>query len=289
MEKGIVTVTVEFEVSVQDLWNAITNPTGMKKWYFNIPHFSIAPGDTFEFYDSESGKYLHRCMVLETIPTELFRHTWEHPNESKGSSVVTWKLEARGHDRSRLHFTHEGLETFADAGEAFHPENYQMGWDAILKVNLRNYLYLTERLHFSININTTKDHVWEKLWSKESYTNWTQPFCEGSYMEGSISQGARVHFLMPNGSGMYSDVAFYQPGEFVLFQHIGNIIDFKEQAIDFETAQWTGCIESYRLIEITPETTELIVEVDVVVSHLEFMKAKFPLAMERLKEISEAQ
>lgn len=277
-----------FDVPARDLWEAITNASNFKKWYFHIPHFSTTPGDSFDFYDSESKTHFHHCTVLECIPGKKFVHTFQHPNESKGNSTVTWLVTEIDETHSKLVLTHEGTETFADAGPNFTPENYQMGWDAIIKTSLRNYLYLIEKLHFSININAPKETVWKKLWGKESFTTWTKPFCQDSYFEGEIAPNNRIHFLTSDGSGMYSDVLFFKDQERVIFKHIGDILNFKEQELDETSKHWTGCFESYRLMEINDSMTELEVEMDVTDSHLEFMRKHFPEGLEVLKEICES-
>ncbi|MDR0801745.1 SRPBCC domain-containing protein [Fluviicola sp.] len=289
MTNTTIETVMDFDVPARDLWEAITNPSNFKKWYFHIPHFTITVGESFDFYESEARKFLHHCTVMDFEKGKKFVHTWEHPQQSKGSSVVNWLVEPIDEYHSKLTLRHEGLDTFADAGPEFAPENYQMGWDAIIKTSLRNYLYLIEKLHFSININSPQTIVWETLWGKESYTKWTSSLCEGSYYEGEIKPNGHIHFLIPNGSGMYSDIAFFKENELVIFKHIGDIIDFREQPLSEETKRWTGCFEIYRLMEINADTTELEVEIDVTDSYLEFMRKHFPESLEKLKELCETK
>lgn len=278
---------MEYDVPARDLWEAITNPTNFKKWYMQIPHFTTVVGESFEFYESEAKKYLHRCTVIEFVPGKKFKHTWAHPDRSQGNSLVTWEVESLSDNRSSLTLTHEGLENFADGGPELAASNYQMGWDAIIQINLRNYLYLIERLHFSININAPLTKVWETIWSDTGYRAWTSAFCEGSYYTGTIEPGARIHFMSQDGSGMYSDVLFYIEKELVIFKHIGEVKQHKEQPIDQETSHWTGCLEIYRFMVINASTTEVECEVDCTNAHIEYMKKHFPHGLELLKEISE--
>lgn len=287
MTNTAVTTMMEFDVSAHDLWETITNSSHFKKWYFHIHHFTTKVGESFDFYESEARKYLHHCTVLELEDGKKFVHSWEHPEQSEGSSIVTWFVEPIDSKHSRLTLTHEGIESFSDAGPDFTPENFQMGWDAIIKNSLRNYLHLIEKLHFSININATKEKVWEALWNKESYKIWIAPFGEGSHYKGDLAPNSRVHFLMSNGSGIYSDVMFYKEHSLIVFRHVGGVEDCEEQEIDNESRHWTGCFEVYRLVEINANTTELEVEVDVTDAHIEFMKKKFPISLEKVKELSE--
>ncbi len=282
----MVTATLETKATAKQIWEALTVKENMKKWYFDIPDFTTEIGAKFEFYESEAKEYLHRCEVMQCIKEELFQHTWTHPNESKGSSVVTWKIEERNEHRA-VTLTHSGLESFVDGGDKFKPENYQMGWDAIVKNNLRNFLVGTERLVFDIEIKAAPEKVWESLWKDENYRIWTTPFCEGSFYKGEMKQGSRIHFLAPDGSGMYSNTIFYAENKTAIFSHIGELQNFQEMPIDEAAKLWTGCFEIYKLSELPGGITKLTVETDCTKDHIEFMREKFPLGLETVKQLSE--
>lgn len=282
----MVTAILETKASAKEIWEALTWKENMKKWYFDIPDFTTEIGGKFDFYESEAKEFLHRCEVLQCITEEVFQHTWTHPNESKGSSVVTWKIEDRNENRI-VTLTHSGLESFVDAGDNFKPSNYQMGWDAIVKSSLRNFLVGTERLVFPIEIEATPEKVWNALWKDENYRFWTTPFCEGSFFKGELKQGSRIHFLAPDGSGMYSDTEFYTENKTAVFKHIGELKNFQEQLVDETAKEWTGCFEIYKLNELPGGITKLTCEMDCTKDHIAFMKNAFPLGLEKVKELSE--
>jgi len=282
---NVVTIEAIFNSTKEKVWQAITDKEIMKVWYFDIPSFNLEVGADFSFYEGEKKEYLHTCKILNIEENKLLQHTWMHPEQSKGSSVLTWKIDEVD-QKVKVTLTHEGLENFADAGPAFAPENYEMGWNALVKTNLRNYLYGIKKLVFSVEINATVDDVWNIMWDKNSYTNWVRPFCEGTYYTGEILQGNRIHFLNPNGSGMYSDVAYLVPNKLIIFSHIGNISDFKEQPIDVETEKWTGCFETYKYEEQNGKTI-VTAEIDCVPEYVDYMNNTFPLALQELKKISE--
>jgi uncharacterized protein YndB with AHSA1/START domain len=282
----IVKVDTVFDASKSQVWEALTNPEIMKVWYFDIPIFDLNVGAEFSFYEGEKKEYLHRCKILKVEDQKLFQHTWEHPEQSKGSSTLTWEIEELDGNKVQVTLSHEGLENFADAGPNFAPENYEMGWNAIVKTNLRNYLYNIKRLVFTQEINALASEIWNTMWDKESYTNWTTPFCAGTYYKGELEMGNRIHFLTPKGDGMYSDVGYMIKNKLIIISHIGNISDFKELAIDAETAKWTGSFETYKLSEVHGTTT-VTAEVDCIPEYIDFMNDKFPLALQELKKISE--
>ena len=282
---NVVTIEAIFNSTKEKVWQAITDKEIMKVWYFDIPSFNLEIGADFSFYEGEKKEYIHSCKIFNFEENNLFDHTWMHTEQSKGSSVLTWKIEEVD-EKVKVTLTHEGLENFADAGPAFAPENYEMGWNGLVKTNLRNYLYGIKKLVFSVEINTTVDDVWNIMWDKNSSTNWVQPFCEGTYYTGEILQGNRIHFLNPNGSGMYSDVGYLVPNKLIIFSHLGNISNFEEQPIDVEAEKWTGCFETYKYEEVDGNTV-VTAEIDCVPEYVDYMNNTFPLALQELKNISE--
>lgn len=281
----IVTIDKVFDTSKENVWQALTDKEVMKIWYFDIPRFNLEVGADFSFYEGEKKEYLHEGKILKVEENRLLQHTWLHPEQSKGSSVVTWQIDEID-GKVRVTLTHEGLESFADAGPAFVPENYEMGWNAIVKTNLRNYLYGIKRLTYSIEINASAETIWNKMWDKLTYQQWVKPFCEGTYMTGEFAQGNRIHFLTKDGRGMYSDIGYLIPKKLIIFSHIGNMSDFKELPLDAETERWTGSFEIYKLEE-NEGKTNVIAEIDCVPEYIDYMNTTFPLALQELKKISE--
>ena len=279
-------VTQLINVPAAKVWSALTQEAELKKWYFPVQDYIFEEGKEFTFYESEdSNLFLHRCKFISIIPHQVIEYTWTHPSHSKGSSVVKWEIETQ-EDKTLVKLTHSGVEDFADAGADFARQNYEMGWNAIVKTTLRNYLYGIERLIFDIEIKTTPSILWHKLWDDKNYTRWTEPFCEGSYIVGKLATGERVHFLAPSGEGMYSDVTFFKENELLVFSHIGMIKEKAELPIDSETEKWTGCFETYRLKQ-KGDVTCLKVEVDTIENYVDYMKTTFPKALKQLKELAE--
>ncbi len=283
-----VTISHRYNAPIEKVWDAITRPEQMKTWYFHVRDFALEEGNVFTFYETETGgKYLHRCEILRIIPQKLFEHTWEHPSHSAGTTLLQWKLTAEGEHETLLTLSHSNLENLADAGPEFAPENYEFGWKGFINIALRNYLYGIEKLVFEIDINAPKEKVWQKLWGKDTYSQWTSAFTEGSYFEGDFKQGNRVHLLAPGGEGLYSDILFLKENEMLVFSHIGYVKDKQELPLDEETAVWTGSLESYTLTE-TSAGTHLKVELDNQKEHHDKMRELFPKALFKLKELCES-
>ena len=129
-----------YHVPVAKVWTAITDKNEMKEWYFIIEDFNLREGAEFNFSVSfEDVVYHHRCVIKEIVPKNKFCHTWTHPSQSKGESVVTWELQSLN-EGTKVTLIHTGVENFADAGADFSRENYAAGWEDILGTSLRNYL-----------------------------------------------------------------------------------------------------------------------------------------------------
>ena len=143
-----------------------------------------------------------------------------------------------------------------------------------------------QRLSFSITIKAPAQHVWFALWDDVHYRKWTSAFCEGSYVAGELAEGNKVHFLAPDGGGMYSHISQMQQPEKMSFSHIGELKNFEEQPITEETKAWTGAKEHYTLTENEGVTT-LLVEMDIVESHIEYYQAAFPKGLAIVKTEAE--
>jgi uncharacterized protein YndB with AHSA1/START domain len=283
----MITATIPIKAPAEKVWQALTDKEQMKAWYFDIPDFELSTGATFNFHEpGEARQFHHQCKIREIDPLRKFSHTWTHPELSKGESVVTWFLEEQnGITQVTLH--HEGVENFADGGEAFAPENYQMGWNGFM-ATLKNYVYGIRKHKYTIEIAAPAAKVWEVLLNEESYRTWTSAFCEGSYYTGKLEPGGRIHFLTPEGFGMYSDVIFFIPDSYVLFQHIGDIAGFEEQPVGEAAERWTGAFEGYTLTEKGGKTL-LLAEVDLVPEQAAEFDKTFPKGLEKVKELSEVK
>ena len=143
-----------------------------------------------------------------------------------------------------------------------------------------------ETLEFTIKIKAPAEKVWDVLWNEETYKKWTSVFCEGSHTISNWNEGDKIHFMSPNGEGMYSIIETKTQNEYMAFKHLGEIKNFEELPLDEETKKWTGAMETYRLIP-EEEFTTLIAQVDVVEKYLDYFKETFPNGLEKVKELSE--
>lgn len=152
-----------------------------------------------------------------------------------------------------------------------------------------------QKLQFKIVIHTTAQKVYETmlgLKNKSTYEQWTATFNPTSTYEGSWEKGSKMHFLGvdENGKkgGMISEIEENKPFQFVSIKHYG-ILDGDTEIISGEQVeQWAGGHENYSMIENQGITT-LTVDMDSVDEFTDYFNSAYPLALEKLKEISEQE
>ena len=143
------------------------------------------------------------------------------------------------------------------------------------------------KMNFSIDINAPKEKVWSVLWNDDSYRVWTTPFAEGSYAKtDNWKEGSKVLFLSPGGDGMVSKVASNKKDEFMSFEHLGVVKNGVEDTESDSVKAWSGAKENYRLTDINGKT-KLLVDMDSTDEFKDYFLKTWPVALDKVKELSE--
>jgi uncharacterized protein YndB with AHSA1/START domain len=140
-----------------------------------------------------------------------------------------------------------------------------------------------KKLQFSIEINATKEKVWDTLWQDETLRQWASIIDPGTHMVGNLKEGNEIQFISGNGYGVTSLVEKLTPYEFLLLRHSA---DTKDNGKREREKQWTGGKESYSLTEKDGATT-LTFASDVPPELEEYFKVNYPKALERVKVLAE--
>jgi uncharacterized protein YndB with AHSA1/START domain len=138
-------------------------------------------------------------------------------------------------------------------------------------------------MQFTVEINATKERVWEILWHNETFQQWASVIDPGTRMVGDLIEGNEVQFISANGYGVTSLVEKVTPGEFLLLRHSA---DTQEDGKRERAQEWTGGEESYTLVE-KGDITILTVAFDVPLEQEEYFTVNYPKALERVKELAE--
>ncbi|MBL8209315.1 MAG: SRPBCC domain-containing protein [Bryobacterales bacterium] len=143
-------------------------------------------------------------------------------------------------------------------------------------------------LRFAERIQAPPAKVWEIMLADATYRDWTTPFAEGSYFEGSWEQGQQICFRSPgHDGGMVAVIEESRPHSFVSIKHIGQL---KEGGVvdttSEEVKKWAPAFENYHFTPIDGGT-EVRVEMDVTAEWEAYMQQTWPKALARLKQICE--
>ncbi|MBX7096041.1 MAG: SRPBCC domain-containing protein [Flavobacteriales bacterium] len=150
------------------------------------------------------------------------------------------------------------------------------------------------KLTYEISIHASARKVYENmlgLKNKNSYEYWVSVFNPTSTYEGSWDLGSRIYFVGTdeNGKrgGMISEIVAHQPAEFVSIRHVGFLDGDVEVTSGEMVEKWAGGHENYTYQERDGVTT-VLVEMDSVEEYMEFFNSTYPLALQKLKAISES-
>ena len=143
-----------------------------------------------------------------------------------------------------------------------------------------------EKQTFKILIEAPKEKVWDILWSNDTYPLWTAPFGEGSSAETDWKEGSKALFLSAANEGMVSRIAKNIPYEFMSINHIGMIKNGVEDLSSPDVKEWAGCFENYTLTQENGHTN-LIVEMDIIKKYQDYFVKIWPIALEKVKDLSE--
>ncbi len=141
-----------------------------------------------------------------------------------------------------------------------------------------------KELKFTIEINASKEKVWQTLWQDETFREWADIIDPGTYMVGELKEGNEVQYISAeNGYGVTSLVEKLVENEFLLLRHSA---DTQEVGTKEREKQWTGSEESYTLTENNGVTT-LTVVFGVPPELEEYFNINYPKALEKVKELGE--
>lgn len=143
-----------------------------------------------------------------------------------------------------------------------------------------------ERIYFKIEIDAPKEKVWNVLLGETTYPVWTAPFAEGSRVITDWQIGSKALFVNAEGDGMISKIAEHIPNEYISIHHLGMYMNGVEDYESEEVKKWTGAIENYKL-STKDDKSLLSVELDTTEDHKSYFEEKWPIALEKVKELAE--
>jgi uncharacterized protein YndB with AHSA1/START domain len=129
-----------FDAPVSKVWQAITDNSKMKQWYFNLDAFKPEVGFEFQFTGQghKGEQYIHLCRITEVITEKKLTYSWKY-KDYPGESFVSFELFPEG-NKTRLVLTHKGLDSFPSDSPDFAVESFNEGWNIIIGKNLKEFV-----------------------------------------------------------------------------------------------------------------------------------------------------
>jgi len=112
-----VTLERSYDTTVDDLWDAMTNPERLLRWFAPVSG-ELMLGGRYQIQDNAGG------VITECAQPHYFAVTWEFAG---GMSWVELRLAAEGESRSRLKLSH--ICPIDDHWKKFGPGAVGVGWD----------------------------------------------------------------------------------------------------------------------------------------------------------------
>ena len=145
-------------------------------------------------------------------------------------------------------------------------------------------------LQFTKDISAPAQKVWGTLWNESSYPQWTANFNPdpngGSAMQSDWTVGGKTLFLDTKGNGMVSTIKTLREPYEIVFEHLGEVVDGKEDTTSEKVKSWAGSLEAYHLSE-SNGTTTLTASVQTAEEWVEMLNNGFIKGLETVKAISE--
>ncbi|HET6556398.1 MAG TPA: SRPBCC domain-containing protein [Prolixibacteraceae bacterium] len=149
-----------------------------------------------------------------------------------------------------------------------------------------------KKIKMDIEINASREAVWDAIVDDVKYRLWTSAFSEGSFFEGGWNKGDIIRFLMINKEGIkegiVAEIAESIYPEFISIKHIGYVSKGVDDTTSDEIKSWTPAYENYTLEKLGEGRTLFLVEADTTDEYYQMFMELWPRALQNLKEVSEA-
>ncbi len=148
-----------------------------------------------------------------------------------------------------------------------------------------------KKLLQSIEINATREQVWDAIVNDAKYREWTATFHKGSHFEGGWNTGDTIRFIAINEDGekegMLSTIHSANYPEFISIEHKGIISNGMDDTSSEAAKTWAPAFEKYSFFAINEQTTKFTVEMDSPDEYYDHFVGTWAKALKVLKQVCE--
>ncbi len=149
-----------------------------------------------------------------------------------------------------------------------------------------------KKINLDIEINATREAVWDAIVNVRKYEAWASAFQEGSSFKGGWNKGDSLRFVGINKDGkeegMISEVAESRFPEYISIRHLGYIINGIADTTSEEIRKWAPSYENYSFEKIDDNKTLFKLDMESNEEYYDMFMEMWPKALAKLKEVSEA-
>ena len=121
----VIEKTVEFDVAIERVWRAVTDPEELSRWFGHETRLELTPGSEGAMIWRDHGAYALKVEIVE--PPHRFVWSWIHEPgvafEDAPATRVEWSLSPRNDGGTTLRLRESGFLT-----DLHHQQNTG-GWD----------------------------------------------------------------------------------------------------------------------------------------------------------------
>ncbi len=109
-------------------------------------------------------------------------------------------------------------------------------------------------LHYKIILNNNVEYVFDKLFAKAEYKEWTRVFNPSSDYDGILALGEEIFFKDADNNGMLSKVSKYEVNKVIEFSYLASVEDgvkteFEDRS-NFERYTFTSLQDEMVMIDV---------------------------------------
>ncbi|MBP1994311.1 SRPBCC family protein [Paenibacillus eucommiae] len=181
-----VTLERSYDTTPDDLWDAMTNPERLPRWFAPVSG-ELKLGGRYQIENNAGG------VITECVPPQYFSVTWEFGG---GMSWVELRLAAEGENRSRLTLSH--ICPIDDHWRTYGPGAVGVGWDLSL-VGLAFHLSARDAERIDENVFSASSEG--KTFMADSSEEWRRAAVAAGENLSQAEEAAKRVTLFYTGSG----------------------------------------------------------------------------------------
>ncbi len=133
------------------------------------------------------------------------------------------------------------------------------------------------KIDYNVILRNNVEYVFDKLYAKSEFEEWTSSFAEGSHYVGNIAPGEIVYFYDKDLNGMKSKVSKYEINKVIEFSYLADVIDGVEK--EYED---TNNFERYTFTQLQEGFVRLEIELGMPEEYVPMMEAMWPKAIDNI-------